>query len=356
MILINLVVRNIIKVFEFVFSRNVVSFDERGEADVLKVERRAIPTLKNDQVLIKVAATTVTTLDVNRRKFLNPNDGLHKLLGMECSGEIVDVGSSVRGHCVHDKVCALLEGGGYAEYVAVESWRVLPIPNGIRLDEAATLPYATSVVWHALFKVGKLKDGCSILVHAGAGELGQLAIQLALLHGCTVFASETLTGERQFCKALGVDCIRHDEHFFDSMLEKTEGRGVDLIFDGMGFNVPHNLKILSRGGMLIITSFCDVRNVPLDLGLFEKKQIKLSGFVFHYMPDEEKKKIIEEIFTHVWPSFESGKLVQKVNKRRYTFSEAPEAHATWQTHPGDRILLIPTMSPFNKRKMWWWWF
>ncbi|KAG9142975.1 hypothetical protein Leryth_006242, partial [Lithospermum erythrorhizon] len=164
-------------------------------------------------------------------------------------------------------------------------------PNGIRLDEAATLPYATSVVWHALFKVGKLKDGCSILVHGGAGELGQLAIQLALLHGCTVFASESLTGKREFCQAPGVDYIRHDEDFFDSMLEKTKGRGVDLIFDDLGFNVPHNLKILSRGGMLIITSFCDVRNVRLDLGLLEKKQIKLSGILslFYYMLTERER-------------------------------------------------------------------
>ncbi|GAA0171018.1 oxidoreductase [Lithospermum erythrorhizon] len=337
-----------------ILPRDVVSFDECGEAGVLKVERRAIPTLEHDQVLIKVAATTVTGYDISRRWFHKTVDGVHELLGMECSGEIVAVGSSVRGHCVYDKVCALLEGGGYAEYVAVESWRVLPIPNGIRLDEAATLPYATSVVWHALFKIGKLKDGCSILVHGGAGEFGHLVIQLALLHGCTVFASSTFRREREFCQSLGVDCIRYEDDFFDSMLEKTKGRGVDLIFDDMGRRVPDNLKILSRRGTLIITTFSDVSNVRLDLGLLEKNQIKLSGFVFNDMPDEEKKKIVQEIVTNVWPSFESGKLVQKVNKRHYTFSEAPEAHVTWQKYQGDRILLIPTMPPSNKSKMWWW--
>ncbi|GAA0184274.1 oxidoreductase [Lithospermum erythrorhizon] len=334
-------------------SMNVVKFENYGPPKVLTVESREMPKVNgSNKILIKIVATTITTFDLDRTWYKGFAIGEDLLPGLECSGEIVAVGSSVIGHQVGDKVCALLRGGGYAEYIVVSSWRVIPIPNGMSVDHAATLPYTASVVWNSLFGVGKLMQNCSIMIHDGGGEFGPLAIQLAKLHGCTVFASTGSRREMKYIKALGVDfCVAYDEFFVDRVLEKNEGRGIDFIFDPYGKKVPQNIDIISHGGTLVVVGHGEINEVALDHGLIAKKQIKLIGHFFLLLAREQKKQILEEIVKELWPRFERRELIPNVYKDRYNFYDVVAAHEAMEENVnlGDKILLIPTQQHVMQR-------
>lgn len=320
----------------------VIEMRGPGGPEVLTLGRRAIPSPSAAEVLIRVEAAGVNGPDLMQRKGLYPAPaGASDLLGLEVAGEIVAVGSDVERWTVGDTVTALTDGGGYAEYCAVDARHCLPVPSGISVRDAAGLPETFFTVWSNLFMVGGLAAGESLLVHGGAGGIGTTAIQLAKAFGVTVFATDSPEERCRICHDLGADrVIDYDKEDFVNAV-RDQG-GADMILDIVGGPyIERNIKAAAPDGRIVQLAFALGSKVEINLMPVMLKRLTYTGSTLRTRSPEFKARTAAELEAKVWPAIAAGR-IKVVTDRAFPFSAAGEAHALMQSagHTG-KILLTP---------------
>ena len=325
---------------------NVIEISHPGNHDVLRLTQRPIPRPAPDEVLIEVAAAGVNRPDIMQRKGLYPPPpGASDIPGLEVAGTIIETGKAVTRWKNGDQVCALLSGGGYAQYCVAAATLCLPIPSGLDLMQAAALPETHFTVWENVFRRGKLRNREKFLVHGGAGGIGTTAIQLAAAL-CNVQIFTTCGSERKcrLCRSLGahITINYQNQNFAETISQRTHGRGVDLILDIIG--APYlqaNIQSLAVEGKLVIIAVQEGHRSEINLLPIFLKRLTLTGSTLRSRPTEEKALIAQELEEHVWPLFESGQ-IRPIIYATLPLSQASEAHRIMeqQEHFG-KILLVP---------------
>ncbi|MGZ8219027.1 NAD(P)H-quinone oxidoreductase [Methylomagnum sp.] len=321
-----------------------VEITQPGGPEVLQLCQRPIPAPKPGEALIKVAVAGVNRPDVMQRRGLYPPPpGAPDIPGLEVSGEIVALGLGVEGLTVGDCVCALVTGGGYAEYCTAAAPLCLPIPNGLSLVEAAALPETFFTVWTNVFDRGGLKAGERFLVHGGSGGVGSTAIQLAREFGATVFATAGGPEKCTFCEGLGAQAIDYRcEDFVDRVRVLTDGKSVDLILDMVGGPyLQRNLDCLAPGGRLVLIAVqggpkSDINLLPVFL-----KRLTLTGSTLRPRCVAEKAAIAVALREKVWPLLDAGR-VKPIIHAAFPLAEAGEAQRLMETggHMGKLVLTV----------------
>lgn len=273
---------------------------------------RPIPEPGPDEVLIKVAGAGVNRPDIFQRRGMYPAPpGASDLPGLEVAGEIVATGSHVTQWRTGDKVCALLPGGGYAEYAIAHAGSCLPIPEHLSLVEAASLPETYFTVWDNVFLRGGLCAGQSLLVHGGGSGIGTTAIQLAKAFGATVYTTAGSEDKCQRCLALGADYAfnYHEGDFTKEIKTLSQGKGVNVILDMIGGDyVAKNIALAAFRGRIVSIAFLNGSKVQLDLAPVMLKQLVITGSTMRARPAEEKAALAAQLIDQVWPLFGEGKL------------------------------------------------
>lgn len=281
------------------------------------------------EILIRVAAAGVNRADILQRKGLYPPPaGASPILGLEVAGIVEKVGAGAGRWQEGDRVCALLAGGGYAEYVCIRSDHALPIPEGMGFAEAAALPEAVATVWANLFEAGALRAGEVVLIHGGAGGIGSMAIQMARQAGARVFATAGSDEKINYCRDLGADLAVHYERedFGRACLAATGGRGVDVVVDILGGDyVARNLAALAEGGRHVSIAFMKGREALVDISLLMGKRLVLMGSVLRGRTDLEKARLMREVEVRVWPWVVSGAIRPQL-RDIFSLENASEAH------------------------------
>ena len=290
------------------------------------------------EVLIKVAAAGVNGADLTQRrgKYAVP-PGAPDVLGLEVSGDVVAVGEGVSDWKIGDQACALLIGGGYAEYVSVPAPQCLPIPKGLSLVEAAALPEVAMTVWSNVFEIGRLQPGETLLVHGGASGIGTFAIQLAHRLGSRVIATAGSQAKCERCIELGASrAINYKtEDFVAAVAETTNGKGLDVILDLVGGDyIQRGLQCLAPGGRLVMLAFKQASKVEIDCGLIQQKNLWLTGSRLRPRPIVEKGRIAAAVRKAVWPLIEAG-AIRPVIDSRFTLSNVVDAHLRMES--GDHV-------------------
>jgi NADPH2:quinone reductase len=284
------------------------------------------------EVLIEVHAAGVNRADLLQAdgKY-PPPPGASEILGLEVSGVIADIGDGVSNLSVGQPVCALLAGGGYAEYVAVPAQQVMPIPDGVSLEEAAGLPEVACTVWSNLVMTGRMLPGEFLLVHGGAGGIGTHAIQVAKALGAKVAATAGSAAKLDLCGALGADVVisHRDEDFVERVRTATGGAGADLVLDVMGAAyLERNLAALAVDGRLVIIGMQGGVRAELNIGTLIGKRLSVIGTALRNRPVEGphgKAAIVDAVVEAVWPMISNGQ-VRPVVGARFPMTQAAEAH------------------------------
>jgi NADPH:quinone reductase len=314
-----------------------------GGPDVLTAVERPVPSPGPGEVLIRVAAAGVNRPDVLQRlgKY-PPPPGASDLPGLEVSGWIVEAadGPWQPG----EAVCALLAGGGYAEYVVAPAEQCLPVPRGLDVADAAALPETAFTVWTNVFERGVLAPGERFLVHGGASGIGTTAIQLAAAHGARVFATAGSPEKCAACEQLGAElCVNYRaDDFVARIKEQTAGAGVDLVLDMVGGDyLPRNLDLLAQDGRLVQIAFLRSPRVELDLSVVMRKRLLVTGSTLRQRPVAEKGRLARAVRDRVWPTVEEGKF-RPVVHARFPLERAADAHRLMESggHIGKILLTV----------------
>ncbi|EAQ03684.1 alcohol dehydrogenase, zinc-containing [Pseudooceanicola batsensis HTCC2597] len=319
-----------------------IEISEPGGPEVLKPVRRPRPEPQAGQVVIRVAYAGVNRPDALQRagNYAPPPDA-SDLPGLEASGEVVAIGAGVSWPAVGDEVCALLPGGGYAEYVATPAAHCLPVPQGMTLKEAACLPETCYTVWTNVFMRGGLKAGEKFLVHGGSSGIGTTAIQLAKHFGARVFATAGSPGKCARCEELGAErAINYREEDFTKVL-KAEG-GADLILDMVGGDyIPRNVSSLATEGRLVFIAFLGGPKAELNFAQVMARRLTLTGSTLRPQSDAAKAEIAEGLRQNVWPLLEAGS-VAPVMDSEFALEDAAKAHARMESseHIGKIVLKV----------------
>ncbi|MBO9473027.1 NAD(P)H-quinone oxidoreductase [Shimia sp. R10_1] len=319
-----------------------VEITKPGAADVLQMADRPIPVPGAGEVLIKIAYAGVNRPDVLQRAGLyNPPANASDLPGLEASGTIAAVGPGVTIWSIGDEVCALLPGGGYAEYALTPATHCLPIPEGMDLKEAACLPETFFTVYSNVFQRGALKAGERFLVHGGSSGIGTTAIQLANAFGARVFATAGSDEKCQACLNLGAErAINYRTEDFVEIL-RAEG-GANLILDMVGGDyLPRNVKCLSDEGRLVQIAFLQGPKVELNFAQVMMRRLTITGSTLRPQSDLAKAKIAEALLRDVWPLLSSGQ-VAPVMDSEFALSEATAAHQRMESsgHIGKIVMKV----------------
>ena len=311
-----------------------------GGPEVLQTTRRPIPEPGLGEVVIRVAYAGVNRPDaLQRAGSYDPPPGASDLPGLEAAGEVAALGPGVESMQVGDQVCALLPGGGYAEYVATPAAHCLPIPNGMALREAACLPETFFTVWTNVFMRGGLKAGERFLVHGGSSGIGTTAIQLASVFGARVLTTAGSDAKCQVCRDLGAEvAINYREEDFVSVM-KPEG-GADLILDMVGGEyLPRNVRALATEGRLVNIAFLSGPKVELNFAQVMVKRLTLTGSTLRPQSDLAKAEIAQALRAHVWPMLNAGSIAPVMDST-FDLIDADKAHARMEasTHIGKIVL------------------
>ncbi|MCA0929856.1 NAD(P)H-quinone oxidoreductase [Ruegeria profundi] len=319
-----------------------VEITKPGGPEVLQVTDRPVPEPKNGQVILKIAYAGVNRPDaLQRAGAYDPPPGASDLPGLEAAGEVVAIGPGVEGLFLGDQVCALLPGGGYAEYVATPAAHCLPVPAGMGMKEAACLPETFFTVWSNVFTRGGLKAGERFLVHGGSSGIGTTAIQLAHAFGARVFTTAGSDEKCEACVKLGAErAINYRDEDFVAVM-RAEG-GANLILDMVGGDyIPRNVKTLAEDGRLVQIAFLQGPNVELNFAMMMVKRLTLTGSTLRPQSDLAKAKIARDLHEAVWPLLEAGK-VAPVMDSEFDLEDASAAHARMESsdHIGKIVLKV----------------
>jgi putative PIG3 family NAD(P)H quinone oxidoreductase len=316
-----------------------------GGPEMLVPEERPTPKPGTGEVLVKVAAAGVNRPDVmQRRGRYPPPPGASDIPGLEVSGTIEQLGTAVEAFNVGDAVCALVAGGGYAEYCAAPAPQCLPVPRGLDLTAAAAIPETFFTVWTNLFERGRLQPDEAVLVHGGSSGIGTTAIQLARARGARVFATAGSPAKCSACERLGaeraIDYRRED--FTAVVLELTGGRGVDVILDMVGGDYfARNLEALGVEGRLVEIATLQGVKAELNIQTIMQRRLTITGSTLRARPVAEKGAIARAVHQQVWPLIESG-AVRPIIHATLPLREAAEAHRIMEssTHIGKLVLTV----------------
>jgi len=305
-----------------------------GGPEVLKVATREVPELGAGEVLIEVAAAGVNRPDCIQRsgRYPPPADASPHL-GLEVAGRIVALGQGVTEWKIGEAVCALANGGGYAEYAAAPAGQVLPVPAGLTMLQAAALPETYFTVWANLVERGRLAAGDTVLIHGGSSGIGITAIQIAKAWGATVICTVGNTQKAAACLAVGADAAidYRQQDFVAQTLKITGSRGVNLILDMVGGTyVEKNLKLLAVDGRLVQIAFLQPSKVEIDLMPIMTKRLTVTGSTMRPRSAANKADLAAALRTHVWPLLEQGRLLPSIYKV-FTLEQAAEAHALMES-------------------------
>ena len=316
-----------------------------GGPEALTRVERPTPRPGFGEVLIRIAAAGLNGADLSQR--LGRYDvpaGATDILGLEAAGTIAAVGDGVTDWKVGDQVCALLIGGGYADYVAAPAAQCLPVPRGVALTEAAALPEVAITVWLNVFELAALRPGERLLVHGGASGIGTMAIQLAHALGATVYATAGSAEKCARCVALGarraIDYKRED--FVAVVGEETHGAGVDVILEMIGGDyLQRDMTALAFGGRVAIIALKGGAKPAFDFSLFQRKDAKMMGSRLRPRPLAEKARLVAAVRKAVWPLIEDGR-VKPVVDRTFAFKDVVQAHAYMESgaHVGKILLTM----------------
>jgi len=322
-----------------------VEITQPGGPEVLRPTTREAPIPGPGEVLVEVYAAGVNRPDVLQRTGnYNPPPGASDLPGLEIAGRVVAIGEGVMDWAADDKVCALVAGGGYAQYCTVPAPQVLPIPAGLGFVEAAALPETFFTVWTNVFERGALQPGETLLVHGGSSGIGTTAIQLAKAFGARVFTTAGNADKCRACEQLGADrAIDYKtEDFVAVVKEATGGRGVDVVLDMVGGDyVARDLEIMAADGRHVSIAFLRGPKATLNLFPVMTKRLTLTGSTLRARSVEEKGRIARALREKVWPLIEAG-TVRPVIHRTFPLEEAAEAHRLMEssTHIGKIVLTV----------------
>ncbi|MAB05191.1 MAG: NAD(P)H-quinone oxidoreductase [Rhodobacteraceae bacterium] len=319
-----------------------VEISEPGGPEVLRLTERPVPEPEHGGVVIRVAWAGVNRPDaLQRAGNYAPPKGASDLLGLEASGEVVAVGPDVTWPAVGDEVCALLPGGGYAEYVATPAAHCLPVPRGMGLREAACLPETFFTVWSNVFERGGLQAGERFLVHGGSSGIGTTAIQLASAFGARVFATAGSADKCAACESLGAErAINYREEDFVEIL-RGEG-GAHLILDMVGGDyIPRDVKALADEGRLVQIAFLQGPKVELNFAQVMMRRLTITGSTLRPQSDLAKGRIAEALRAQVWPLLDAGR-VAPVMDSDFPLADASKAHDRMESsgHIGKIVLKV----------------
>lgn len=315
-----------------------------GGPDVLALGETDVPILRDDELLIAVAAAGVNRPDIQQRKgAYPPPPGASPILGLEAAGHVAALGKNVTGWSLGDEVTALCNGGAYADYVAVPAAQCLPVPRGLSLIDAASLPETYFTVWANLFDLGRLAPGESVLVHGGSSGIGVTAIQLGAAFGATLYATAGSAEKCAACLDLGATAAinYHDEDFAAALQRVTHNSGVDVVLDMVGAPyMARNLQLLKRDGRLVQIAFMQGNIAKtLDLLPIMLKRLTITGSTMRPRSTAEKGAIAQSLHRVVWPWLEQGR-VKPVVHEVVPAAAAAAAHRLMETstHIGKIIL------------------
>ena len=326
-------------------SMRQVAVREPGAADVLSAVNAPLPVPKDGEVLVQVAWAGVNRPDVAQRagSYPPPADA-SPILGLEISGTVVARAADVTQWQVGDTLCALVPGGGYAEYCTAPAAWCMRIPSKLSLREAAGLPENYFTVWHNVFDRARLSAGESILIHGGSSGIGLTAIQLAKARGATVFTTAGNADKVAFCTAIGADhAIDYRARDFVAEIARITGkRGVDVVLDMVGGDyIEKNLKVLAYDGRLAIIAFQKGSRVECDWVLIMAKRLTVSGSTMRRSPFARKTAIARELQAEVWPLFDAGKLKVVIDST-FQLADAAAVHRRLESsqHIGKILLEV----------------
>jgi putative PIG3 family NAD(P)H quinone oxidoreductase len=315
-----------------------------GPEALLKVER-PVPRPGHGEVLIKIAAAGLNGADLTQRmgRYEMP-PGATDILGLEASGTIVALGDGVTQWKAGDEVCALLIGGGYADYVAAPAVQCLPVPRGVTLVEAAGLPEVVITVWLNVFELAALRPGERILVHGGASGIGTMAIQLAHALGSRAYATAGSPQKCSRCESLGavraIDYRRED--FVAVIAQETGGAGVDVILEMVGGDyLARDMTALAFGGRVAIIALKNGSKPAFDFSIFQRKDARMMGSRLRPRSITEKARLVAAVRKAVWPLIEDRK-VKPVIDKTFAFKDVAQAHAYMESgaHVGKVLLTM----------------
>lgn len=320
-----------------------VEVSEPGGPEVLRVVQRPIPQPGPNEVLIRVVAAGMNGADLaQRRGVYPPPSGASDILGLEVSGTIAALGQDVSGFSVDDRVCALLAGGGYAEYCVVAASQVLPLPEHIAFEDGAGIMETAATVWANVFDLARLQSGETLLVHGGTSGIGTTAIQLAKAFGARVAATCGSAEKAEFCRSLGADtAINYRTEDFAEIV-KHNYRGADVVLDIIGGSyLEQNINCMAPGGRLVFIAFNQGRYGKLDIARVMMRGLTITGSTLRSRPLEEKKRLVADMHKAVWPLLMNGGY-KPVTDRIFPLDQVVEAHQRMEAsdHIGKIILSV----------------
>jgi NADPH2:quinone reductase len=324
---------------------SVVEIAQPGGPEVLRPGRRPPPAPRAGEVLIRVEAAGVNRPDVLQRQGLYPlPPGVSDLPGLEVAGTVAALGEGVTGWRVGDAVCALTPGGGYAGYCTTPAGQCLPVPHGLSMIEAASLPETCFTVWINVFDRAGLAPGETLLVQGGSSGIGVTAIQMARAFGHRVFATAGTRDKCRACEVLGAErgIDYREEDFVAVVKELTGGKGVDVILDMVGGDyVPRELKCLAADGRLSLIAFLGGSKTILDMSDILYRRLTITGSTLRPRSVEYKTAVADALRQHVWPKIEAG-TIKPVIHSVFPLEQAAEAHRLMEssTHVGKIVLTI----------------
>ncbi|WP_322053272.1 NAD(P)H-quinone oxidoreductase [Paraburkholderia bannensis] len=308
-----------------------ITFDEFGDADVLKLADVPDPELRPDDLLVRVHAAGVNRADLTHRRggYGRPNFGDSTIMGLEIAGEVLEVGASVEGYRVGDRVMGVVGGGAYAELARID-WRMaMPVPDQLDYVHAAAVPEVFVTAHEAMMHLGRLKQGDSVLIHAAAGGVGSAAVQLAYASGATVFATAEASKLERIVQ-LGADYVidYRTQDFAAVVAQKTEGRGVDVVIDFVGEPYfARNIASLANGGRLVQVGILGGGGqVKVELETILYRHIQIIGTVMKSRAQAEKHAMVRRFREHWLARFSGGRGLEPVVDSTFALAKASDAH------------------------------
>lgn len=326
-------------------SMEQIEYAHIGDSHELHLTEGFRPNPGAGEVLIRVTAAGINRPDIlQRRGLYPPPKDASPLLGLEVAGEVVALGPQVNRWQLGDRVCALVNGGGYAQYARAPEQQCLPIPQGLDEQDAAALPETAFTVWHNLWQRAGLQSGETVLLHGGAGGIGTTAIQMAKALGVKVIATAGGAEKCHACEALGADAVINyrEEDFVTAVAQLTAGQGVDVILDMVGGDyIQRNMSAAAKEARIVNIAYLKGSEVSVDFMPVMRKRLTLTGSTLRAQSADVKASIARDLEARIWPQIAAGKIKPLVN-HRFPLADVAEAHQLMESNRLiGKMILIP---------------